>query len=361
MVAGSYIGVESGDFRVLRFNIDGTVDTTFGVNGFVNYNIRVSSDNTFAQDVVYGVKTLSDNKIIVSGYSSYFGDFSSIDFVMIKLNSDGSLDTSFANDGKLIDNYFGGAEIFPCLTIDSNDNIFVGGQSFILTNTGFTNDIAIGKYNSNGVPDATFGTLGKVITISNTGSLMTIQEIAIAENGKIICSGTVSSGDDTTQDLLLVKYTANGVLDTSFDSDGIFVKDFNMLANFSTSLKIKSDGKILCGGAIVSGTLSGLDSALIQFSDANLSTSQLSTSQFSVSPNPFSDCISLSFGISESQVLDIDLYDINGRKIQNLISKKKYLSGNNHQKLNLSKTLSKGIYFLNITDGYKTQSIKIVK
>lgn len=98
ILAGSYLGSEGRDFGVIRLNDNGILDSTFGVNGKINYNLGIPTNNTFSDDVVYGVKVLSDNKIIVSGYT-FLNDIDGVDFAMIKLNSDGSLDTSFNNDG----------------------------------------------------------------------------------------------------------------------------------------------------------------------------------------------------------------------------------------------------------------------
>jgi uncharacterized delta-60 repeat protein len=354
LISGSFFGSMQGDFRdfgVIRLNLDGTLDTTFGNFGKVIQNIALNSD-----DIVYSVKTLSDNKIIVSGYN-YIDSNTGNDFVMMKLNSDGTLDTTFGTDGKIITD-FGGSDFFPCLALGQNDEIFVGGITRIMVNNVVKSNISIGKYNSDGLIDTSFGINGKVNTqATNPDFSLSISEIIVLNDGKLMCAGV----DYNTQifDMLIFRYNSDGTLDTTFDSDGIFNQNFNPTGNYFSSIKIQSSGRIICGGSIDSG--SGSDSVLVGYNVLNLSVPQFSKSQFSVSPNPFSDSINLSFTSNETQILDIDLFDVNGGKIQNLVSQKQFSSGKNQQKLDLPETLSKGIYFLNLNDGNKTQSIKIIK
>ena len=220
--------------------------------------------------------------------------------------------------------------------------------------------MAIGKYSSDGVLDATFGNQGKVITTLETGSNLSISDIAIDQEAKIVCAGTEYIPVDSSN-MLVLKYNIDGSLDTTFDSDGVFRIDVNNFNDVLSALKIKSDGKILCGGNMNFGTQSGSDSALLQFSVTNLSTSQFSTSQFSVSPNPFSTSINLTFSLSKNENLTIDLVDTNGRVIQNLSKEKSFLSGNNSLNLDLPETLSKGIYFLKINNGFEDNTIKVIK
>ncbi len=355
ILAGSYSGFEGRDFGIIRLNNDGTLDETFGISGKVNYNLGIPTNNTFSDDVVYSVKALSDNKIIISGYT-YLNEINGNDFAMIKLNTDGSLDTSFNNSGKLIDDY-GGSEYFVCLTIDSENNIYVGGLSSFNSLT----SVAFGKYSLDGVLVTNFGNQGKVITSSNTGNYMSISDIVVGQDGSIVCAGSDYNPNSLTSDMLLLKYTLNGNLDTTFDSDGIFIKDYNNLSDNLSALKIKSDGKILCGGNINLGTQSGTDSGLVQFSITNLSTSQYSKSQFYVSPNPFVNFINLNFSSIKSLELNIELFDINGRKIHNLLKNKQFTSGNNQLKIDLPESLANGLYYLIIKNGQNTTTLKVFK
>lgn len=351
VLAGSCFN-NGSDFGISRLNSDGSIDQSFGNLGKINYNIGGNLLNT--DDRVCSVKVLLDDKIVISGYS--FATSNTIDFAMVKLNTDGTLDTSFGNEGIVVDDY-GGSEYFVCLNSDSNNNLYVGGISGFNSSSG----VAIGKYNANGVLDATFGNQGKVITNSTEGTNFSISDFSISDDGKITCVGYDYNQSTQLSDMLLLKYSNSGILDVSFDSDGVYIKDFNNLSDGLSTLKLKTDGKILCGGSINFGTSSNSDSALVQFNVTNLSTSLFSKPQFSVSPNPFTTSINLTFSLSKNEILTIDLVDANGRLIQNLSNEKSFSSGNNSLYLDLPETLSKGIYFLKINDGFENNTIKIIK
>ena len=71
--------------------------------------------------------------------------------------------------------------------------------------------------------------------------------------------------------------------------------------------------------------------------------------------------MNLDFNLKESQKLDIDLYNINGIKVSNLLKNKEFPLGNTSQKIILPETLSKGVYFLSISNGTFLSNVKIVK
>lgn len=353
LVCGTYGGGQGGaEFGVTRLNSDGTVDQNFGNFGFISYNIDVSQ--LYETVFVYNVKYLQNDTIILSG--NVIDETSGIaeyGLVLLNLNYDGTLNQNFGLGGKIIDMSGSG---FDCLATDFDSNIFVGGQLFYGLEANI-NSMSFGmtKYNNSGVLDDAFGNEGKVIT-SVMGKSFFINNISIDSDGSIICGGLEYNYGEMT----LIKYTTLGILDNNFDSNGIMTIQIGSYDSLEV-LKLKSNNKILCGGSVNLGASNETVSALVQFNVSNLSTSNLSTTQFSVAPNPFLDYINLSFASKESQVLDINLYDINGRKIQNIITQKKFPLGNNLQKIDLPETLTKGIYFLNIYDGQQSKSIKIVK
>ncbi|MGI8604527.1 MAG: delta-60 repeat domain-containing protein [Verrucomicrobiales bacterium] len=81
------------DFFVMRYNPDGSLDTTFGDEGKVLTAMRRTDDGAT------GVKIQPDGKLVVCGYSEIEGLISS--FAVVRYHSDGSLDSSFSEDGKL--------------------------------------------------------------------------------------------------------------------------------------------------------------------------------------------------------------------------------------------------------------------
>ncbi len=149
-----------------------------------------------------------DGKILVAGYSS---NGSHNDFALVRYNADGSLDSTFDGDGKLTTAIGTSNELGYSLTLQPDGKILVAGQSF----NGSHNDFALVRYNADGSLDTTFDGDGKLTTaIGNDhdyGLSVTLQP-----DGKILVAG--SSRNGSKWDFALVRYNADGSLDTSFDS-----------------------------------------------------------------------------------------------------------------------------------------------
>ena len=82
----------NNDFALVRYNTDGSLDTSFDSDGKVTTAIGSANDSAFS------VAIQSDGKIVVAGYSD---NGSNDDFALVRYNTDGTLDTSFDSDGKV--------------------------------------------------------------------------------------------------------------------------------------------------------------------------------------------------------------------------------------------------------------------
>jgi uncharacterized delta-60 repeat protein len=184
------------DFAVARVNIDGTLDTTF--NGTGTLVVPIGSGTDVAFD---GAVQPLDGKIVMAGYS-YNG--TKYDFAVVRLNTDGSLDTSFNGTGKLVidleasrDDYGSSVVIHP------DGRIIVAGQSALLGSPAY----GIARINADGTLDTTFNGTGKLIlpvTGDDTANSVSLQD------GKILVAG-ISSGDFS-----VVRLNEDGSLDTTF-------------------------------------------------------------------------------------------------------------------------------------------------
>ena len=88
--------------------------------------------------------------------------------------------------------------------------------------------------------------------------------LAIQSDGKIVVVGyTDSSGDGTDHNIIVARYTASGVLDTDFDSDGMLVAAIGSGHDRAAAVAIQSDGKIVVAGSSDNGT--DLDIAVMRF------------------------------------------------------------------------------------------------
>ena len=212
-------GGTGNDFALVRYNTNGTLDTSFSGDGKLTTDI-----NTGSSDNGLSVGIQSDGKIVLAGKSNG-------DFAVVRYNTDGSLDTSFSGDGKLTTD-FGGTDAARSMTIQSDGKIVVAGAS--------NGDIAVVRYNSNGTLDTSFSGDGKLTT--DFGGTDTGNSVTVQSDGKIVVAG------DSNGDFAVVRYNTNGTLDTSFSGDGKLTTDFGG-TDTGNSVRVQSDGKIVVAGA----------------------------------------------------------------------------------------------------------------
>ena len=214
VVAGVGTGIGTGtDFAVVRYNADGSLDTTFGTGGKILTPIGTGT----AANAGYSVTVQADGKIVVAGYGS--GNATGTDFAVVRYNTDGSLDTGFGTGGKIVTpvGTTTSSDTGRSVTIQADGKIVVAGQG-----QGSGTDIAVVRYNADGSLDTTFGTGGKILTPVGTGTGTSNDAgygVTVQADGKIVVAGFgVDSG--TSNDFAVVRYNANGTLDTGFGPNG---------------------------------------------------------------------------------------------------------------------------------------------
>jgi uncharacterized delta-60 repeat protein len=177
----------------------------------------------------------------------------------------GSQDTSFAT-GKVITTVGQSEDYAEAIAVQSDGKIIVVGRSAGATNT----DFAVVRYNRDGDLDTGFGTGGKVTTAINAAS-DEAYAVAVQSDGKILVGGTTEAGA-SGYDFALVRYNANGSLDTGFGTGGKVTTAFGNGPDKAYAIAVQSDGKIVLGGE-ASFTTTGYDFALARYNaDGSLDT-----------------------------------------------------------------------------------------
>jgi uncharacterized delta-60 repeat protein len=236
VVAGtSYIDT-SLDFAVVRYNTDGSLDTSFNHDGKVT--TPFGSSNDWAQSVAID----SNGKIVVAGYS---GNGSNYDFAVARYNTDGSLDTSFDHDGKLTTSFGSFDDFAYSVAIDGNGKIIVAGNSF----NGTTTNFALARYNADGSLDTSFDMDGKVTTSFHSDDVA--NALALDGTGKIVAAGYSYTGRNF--DFALARYNADGSLDKSFDGDGKTTTPFGSSDDFARAIAIDGNCNIVAAGYSANG------------------------------------------------------------------------------------------------------------
>ncbi|MFM9984831.1 MAG: T9SS type A sorting domain-containing protein, partial [Flavobacteriales bacterium] len=294
-----------------------------------------------ANDVANAMVLQPDGKIVLSGVSYNGSDF---DFTLVRYNTNGSLDTEFDSDGKLTTDFGGSHENSFALALQSDGKILAAGGR----NNGTNDEIALVRYNSDGSLDTAFDTDGLQTTNMGLTSCAALS-IGIAQDGKILVAGR--STEDGDEDVLLVRYTAEGVLDNSFDSDGIVTTEIGDYDEAANSMVIQMDGKIVVAGYSLNG--SDNDFALARYnytSTSFINAERNETLEIAAYPNPCSGTFFLK-NIADNS--EISVYNITGRKV---VEQKT----NPSNEIVLPQNCSTGIYTIRVFDIEKmTESILV--
>ncbi len=284
LVAGSTWVNNSDGFYIARLNLDGSIDTSFGGNGFTEVDISPAG-----LDIPYDIAVQADGKIIVAGTANIENGG---DIALLRLNADGSVDTSYGtngivttdlrgaefgfgitlqNDGKLLLTGTANGDLILLRYLDNGilDNSFansgvatidLGGndvgkavmvQTFgrIITAAESDGRLAVSAFDIDGNPDTTFGTNGS--TITNVGGWGGLADAILQNDDKIILAGTgVLNG---TQAISVVRYLEDGNPDPNFGDSGLVLTNVTNTINQGAGVAIQDDGKILVNGNTIPG------------------------------------------------------------------------------------------------------------
>ncbi len=217
VVAGGNFTSHSGVLvpRVARFKTDGSLDSTFTQMG------------TGPSDYVVTVALQGDGKVLLGGaFTTYSG--TSLPSIA-RLNSDGSLDTSFAQVGAGLSSHV------LSMAVQSDGKLLVGG---LFTAYNGTSRPYVARLNSNGSLDPTFAQSGTGLG----GAFPVVRTLGIQNDGKVLLGGGFTDYDGTSRPCI-ARLNSDGTLDTTFAPTG------SGLNGFVFSLAIQSDGKVLVGGS----------------------------------------------------------------------------------------------------------------
>ncbi|HUM46796.1 MAG TPA: T9SS type A sorting domain-containing protein, partial [Chitinophagales bacterium] len=364
---------------VVKYKPNGVLDSSFSADGTLT--------TFFSNMQSHAMAVQPDGKIVLAG-EVYAG--SSFDFGIMRLKSNGSLDSSFQNaiaytdfdgkddyaraialqsDGKIVvagfshDNALNGyrsiARYNPDGTIDSSFNggkISVSGSSNAMalqsdgaivlgehSVSGTNLDFGVSRYLPIGDIDFSFGTNGESsIDISGTTDQCT--SIAIQQDGKIVTAG--HSWDGAHQNISVARFNSDGSLDVTFGGDGSVDYDISGIDDYCHAVAIQSDGKILLAG----GTFTQppyediLLMRLISGIGVGEQTIPNPSIHFTLFPNPAARSTAIEFILSSPTKIRIDVFDLLGNKIKCVLNETQ-LTG--EQKIILNTfDLQNGLYFL---------------
>ncbi len=243
-VGTAQLATDSAAFTAARFNPDGTLDTAFGGDGMVTVNVAAATEA--AEGVV--LQTIGgDTKIVIGGWAVAGGGNSNV--ALVRLNSNGSLDTTFSGDGiatELLQT--GDKRAWDVATQPDNKIVLVGGAF----------GAVVTRFTSSGALDTAFSGDG-ILKIGTAFS--EAQAVGVQSDGKIVVAGNDGA------DMLAARITTAGALDTSFSGDGIATVDFAGSADKALDLSVDARKVLTIGGyaRVISGGVANYDFALARF------------------------------------------------------------------------------------------------
>ncbi len=282
IVVGSTTNGSDMDFFVARFTASGALDTDFDTDGM--QLIDFSSGDDYAQDVAIQ----ADGKIVVVGYAWISSDN---DIAIARLNSNGSLDGTFGSSGIYYENVSSAAahdELYGVAFDNSGDIVACGwasmsGQAdFVVVRFSQTNGAKMGSETTLDISGDDFadavavqvdgklvlagkssGISGGVFTIARCSSSLVFEtsftntanfasgddaghDLVIQSDGKFVVAGKYYATDRFR--MALVRFKADGSLDTTFDADGLMATVISGYNSVGNAIALQSDGKILVAG-----------------------------------------------------------------------------------------------------------------
>jgi uncharacterized delta-60 repeat protein len=233
-------GPTGGDFAVARLTTNGAVDTTFGTNGSVIFDIDGGSN-----DRLVGMALTQSGKIVLSGHYGV-RDGAPFTPVVVRLNADGSLDSTFGVGGKVhLTQLASGYAVAVAVT--SDEKVIVSGAKgsgpYVL------------RLNADGSVDTTFGINGLSNIAGVNASYAYVKQVLLQPDGKILVTGDTGDGPGNSQyDWFVARFNTDGTQDSSFNGGTARTIDIASNCEHAADLALDANGRIVIGGDTLCGS-----------------------------------------------------------------------------------------------------------
>jgi uncharacterized delta-60 repeat protein len=237
VVAGSYLSGGELRFAATRYNADGTLDSTFGADGYA----------VGAAGAAKAFAVQPDGKIVVAGYAAFAA--ARDDFLLQRFDAGGNVDSSFGTNGLVRTDFYGSDDRVSSVVVEPDGRIVAAGFATV-PGRGFgaaqRRDFALAGYDSRGALDASFGDGGFSTAEFGRQNLAQIENLVAQGDGKMV---VVGSHTPTGEGMAMARYNRDGRLDGTFgdDADGKVVMDYPGITAsiIFRSVAVERDGKML--------------------------------------------------------------------------------------------------------------------
>lgn len=286
------------DFGVVRFNTNGTDDTSFAGDGGTGMAFDRDAAHGRVNDLPYGVATLADGSVFVAGVvDDSVGTTPITEVGLIKLKPDGSRDNAWANGN--------GTQVFCravlCRNVSSlaglvldvrNNRLSLGGTFRSAVGTG-NDDWLLVSVELGGTQASYTDAYAVDYGGGNTAAVM--QGLAVQADGKVVAAGYVLDANGRAHGAVLRRTAGGTALDTGFAS-GLYVDA--MLDTRYADVAIDSAGNVVLSGGFGTGSYTGMVRRLLPngVADASFNGGGGSVSFYSAKATSGATAISTWFG-----------------------------------------------------------------
>ncbi len=240
-------------FGIARLNTNGTLDTTFNTTGLFTVPPLNAPATPALDDTANAVVVQPDSKIVVVGEADLPAGAAGTptDVAVVRLNANGTLDTSFNSTGELTFSYnLGGASADMGNAVAlSGTQIVIAGQSdelFKSPSNSVVEAATVTQLNTNGTFDTSFNGSGKfTLSLSQAGITFnsTATAITTLSNGSLLIGGTANEQNtfDADTNGMLAQLTSAGTLDPTYGTGGVAL----LPQTVDSRLLVQADGKVI--------------------------------------------------------------------------------------------------------------------
>lgn len=230
LVAGHTAGANV-DLYATKFNKNGTLDNAFGNAGKSQYDPKLGAD-----DACYDVAELPDGKFLLAGSTD---GANNRDIMLLRLNSDGTIDNTFQNNG-LLEMNFQGDDVVEKIKV-YNNKIYLGAWSKVNNNL---TDAYIIRLNMDGTLDQTFGTFSFTTIDPKPGDKESMNDFIIMKDGSIVVIGNTTG---LSKRQYICKLMPDGSFDTNFGINGYFFFSNGNSTSFNSLAEGPNGILYICG------------------------------------------------------------------------------------------------------------------
>ncbi|MGB3344062.1 MAG: T9SS type A sorting domain-containing protein [Aequorivita sp.] len=333
------VGYKDDNFTVAKINTDGSLDTTFGMNGWVVLTFDGAS--SYADDLAIQ----GDGKIVISGFA--LNGQNRFQVAAARLNADGSTDNSFGTDGKVIFNVGEWNDFGEGVAIQSDGKILIGGHKWI-SNIEQRHDLFVARLNTDGSIDTSYGNNGAATARLVDGANYAGDMVLQADDKPILAGYTILQSEIN---MAMVRFDTDGNLDSTFNGDGMVSFDYEGREDYCNAIALQPDNKIILAGYSYGG--GGSEFEIARFlNDPLVGIQDQQNLAFHLYPNPAREQLIIEM-TDASSTYQIEIIDMLGKKIYNTKIQKM-------GQIDVS-ALATGTYLVKLNSNSQATTVRFVK